>query len=50
MGRTGAGKSSVLAALTQMYPIAKGGSVWIDGLDTSLVGVQSLRRSISFIP
>ena len=50
LGRTGAGKSSIVAALTQMYPTEAGGSMWIDGYDTSLMGLQNLRKSISFIP
>ena len=33
-----------------MYPIEEGGSVWIDGYDTSLMGLANLRKSMSFIP
>lgn len=48
VGRTGAGKSSIIAALFRMTePI---GSVIIDGIDTQTIGLNDLRRSISIIP
>ncbi|CAG9768636.1 unnamed protein product [Ceutorhynchus assimilis] len=48
VGRTGAGKSSLVATLFRLAPIE--GSIEIDGLDTGVVGLKSLRSSISIIP
>jgi len=48
-GRTGAGKSSILTALFRIAPIYKG-SIRIDGVDISGIGLHSLRRRISIIP
>lgn len=48
-GRTGAGKSSLLAALLRMNDSHKG-SIVIDGVDIDSIGVQDLRRGISIIP
>ena len=47
-GRTGAGKSSLVAALMRM-PQPKGRIV-IDGIDISHINLTSLRRAISVIP
>lgn len=49
VGRTGAGKSSLLAALFRMTPIASG-DILIDGISTGAVSLARLRRSISVIP
>lgn len=49
VGRTGAGKSSVLAMLLRTVELAKG-RVTIDGIDTRSIGIHELRRQISVIP
>ncbi len=49
MGRTGAGKSSVVAALFRLTE-PRSGQVWIDSIATSGLGLHSLRRAISIIP
>ncbi|XP_053601473.1 ATP-binding cassette sub-family C member 4-like [Plodia interpunctella] len=48
VGRTGAGKSSLISALFRFAYID--GTISIDGMDTSLVGRQELRSKISIIP
>lgn len=48
MGRTGAGKSSIIAALFRLA--YNEGSVILDDLDTKEVSLKSLRSRISIIP
>ncbi|XP_059049067.1 ATP-binding cassette sub-family C member 4-like [Achroia grisella] len=48
VGRTGAGKSSLISALFRFAYID--GLISIDGVDTSLIGRQELRSKISIIP
>lgn len=48
VGRTGAGKSSLISALFRLAPIE--GDVIIDGINTATVGLKDLRRKISIIP
>lgn len=48
VGRTGAGKSSIIQALFRMPKIT--GKIIIDGIDTQSLKLQELRRSISIIP
>lgn len=48
VGRTGAGKSSLISALFRFAYID--GSITIDGLDTSVISKQGLRSKISIIP
>lgn len=49
VGRTGAGKSSILQALFRLCNL-ESGVIEIDGVDISSVGLHTLRKSISFIP
>ncbi|ODM91895.1 Multidrug resistance-associated protein 5, partial [Orchesella cincta] len=49
VGRTGAGKTSVLSTLLRLYPI-ENGKVIIDGIDISQISLQDLRSSIAVIP
>ncbi|XP_054158398.1 ATP-binding cassette sub-family C member 4-like [Oppia nitens] len=48
VGRTGAGKSSIIATLFRMTPPS--GLIEIDGIDTASISLASLRRNISIIP
>ncbi|XP_068628826.1 ATP-binding cassette subfamily C member 4-like [Battus philenor] len=48
VGRTGAGKSSLISALFRFSFLD--GTISIDGIDTSMVGKQGLRSKISIIP
>ncbi|KAG5895082.1 hypothetical protein JTB14_021044 [Gonioctena quinquepunctata] len=48
VGRTGAGKTSLLMALFNLYKFD--GSILIDGVDTKTVKLENLRRNISIIP
>ncbi|KAF9207283.1 hypothetical protein BGZ59_011254 [Podila verticillata] len=59
VGRTGAGKSSLTLALFRnedMVDLEKvavdedGGSIWIDGIDISTVGLSRLRTHLAIIP
>jgi len=46
VGRTGAGKSSIIAALFRMMEL-ESGTITIDGVDTSRVPLQNLRDGLS---
>lgn len=48
VGRTGAGKSSLIAALFRLAKIE--GVLEIDGIDTGSICLEDLRRNISIIP
>ena len=51
VGRTGAGKSSVLQALFRLVEKDNdGGYLQIDGIDTATVGLATLRESLAIIP
>src|ERR1700744_976905 len=45
VGRTGAGKSSIISALFRM--VEPTGEVVVDGVDTKSIGLHDLRRNIS---
>lgn len=49
VGRTGAGKSSLLQVLFRMCPL-ESGAVYLDGHDTSKMGLHTLRKSLAIIP
>ncbi|KAH1014057.1 hypothetical protein HUJ04_002952 [Dendroctonus ponderosae] len=48
VGRTGAGKSSLIWALFNLAPIE--GQIFIDGVNTKTLGLNDLRKKISIIP
>ncbi|CAE6409408.1 unnamed protein product [Rhizoctonia solani] len=49
VGRTGAGKSSLLTALFRIAPLS-GGTIEIDGINIEKVGVETLRHRLNVIP
>ena len=49
VGRTGAGKSSIMVALYRLVELS-GGCILIDGIDISKLGLRDLRSSIAIIP
>lgn len=48
VGRTGAGKSSLISALFRLSKID--GAIIVDGIDTKTISLDSLRTNISIIP
>ncbi|KAI9716185.1 MAG: hypothetical protein M1828_000411 [Chrysothrix sp. TS-e1954] len=49
VGRTGAGKSTIITSLFRMTELS-GGSITIDGHDISKLGLEDLRSRLSIIP
>jgi ATP-binding cassette subfamily C (CFTR/MRP) protein 1 len=49
VGRTGAGKSSIMSTVFRMTELS-GGSITIDGIDISTIGLQDLRSRLAIIP
>ncbi|KAI8925342.1 P-loop containing nucleoside triphosphate hydrolase protein [Entophlyctis helioformis] len=49
VGRTGAGKSTILSALLRLFELDSG-SLVIDGVDISKIGLRDLRQRVGVIP
>lgn len=49
VGRTGAGKSSLVTAILRLVEM-ESGSILIDGIDISSIGLHALRSRIAVIP
>ena len=50
VGRTGAGKTSLFAAILRLTELDSGGAIVIDDIDVSRIKLKDLRSSIAVIP
>lgn len=50
VGRTGAGKSSLLKALFRLSECEQESDILVDGIKIKEIGVRTLRKAISIIP
>ncbi|KAG0073119.1 hypothetical protein BGZ89_011501 [Linnemannia elongata] len=50
VGRTGAGKSSLIQALFLLVPLDPGSKIVMDGIETDTIGTADLRSRMSIIP
>jgi ABC-type multidrug transport system fused ATPase/permease subunit len=50
VGRTGSGKSSLTQVLFGMYPMERGSSIVVDGIDLATVSKREWRRRVAIIP
>lgn len=50
VGRTGAGKSSLLSALYRLVEAEEGSKIVIDGVDTRALGLKDLRGRLAIVP
>lgn len=49
VGRTGSGKSSLMLSLFRLIDI-NAGSIYLDGVETSSIGLDALRAQLAIIP
>jgi len=49
VGRTGAGKSSLMIALLRLVEVASG-AIRIDGVEVATLGLEAVRRAVTIIP
>ncbi|XP_058056609.1 ABC transporter C family member 8-like [Anopheles bellator] len=50
IGRTGAGKSSLIGALFRFYPRHTSGAILLDGYELDRISLKSLRSSLTLVP